>query len=145
LVDAQRPRGRLSIPRPRTPWEAALRSWIDPDTPYKERAMRLNTTQIEQTLTQFPAEPIPADHPACAKLESLFGDHTFFLDGNGLNIVEPIAKEERDGGPSCVVMNVASWADASGQSLQPHAPESTEQTVSLEIEDPPTNGNGRAA
>jgi hypothetical protein len=92
--------------------------------------MRLNTTQIQQTLTQFPAEPIPADHPAVAKLESIFGDHTFFLDGNGLNIVEPLEKDEADG-PSCVVLNVASWADSSGQSLQPHEPEETDRTVFL--------------
>ena len=93
--------------------------------------MRLNTTQIEQTLSQFPAEPIPADHPAVAKLESVFGEHTFFLDGNGLNIVEPVEAEEDGGGPSCVVLNVASWADASGQALQPHEPESTDRTVFL--------------
>ena len=59
--------------------------------------MRMNTTQIQQTLTQFPAEAIPADHPAVAKLESIFGDHTFFLDGNGLNIVEPLEKDEASG------------------------------------------------
>jgi hypothetical protein len=94
--------------------------------------MKLNPVQIEQALSQFSAEPIPADHPATAKLESVFGDHTFFLDGNGLNIVEPLEKEEGDG-PSCVVLNVASWADASGSSLQPHTPESTDQTVFLEI------------
>jgi hypothetical protein len=93
--------------------------------------MRLNITQIEQTLTQFPAEPIPADHPAVAKLESVFGEHTFFLDGNGLNIVEPVDAEKQDGSPACVVLNVASWADASGQSLQPHEPESTDRTVFL--------------
>jgi len=97
--------------------------------------MKLNTTQIDQTLTQFSAEPIPADHPAVARLESVFGEHTFFLDGNGLNIVEPLEKDEADG-PSCVVLNVASWADASGQALQPHEPESTDQTVFLEIEKP---------
>src|SRR5215471_20255350 len=90
----------------------------------KERAMRLNSTQIERTVSQFPAEPIPADHPAVAKLESVFGEHTFFLDGNGLNIVEPLEDDEHDG-PSCVVLNVASWSDDSGQSLQPHDPEAT--------------------
>jgi hypothetical protein len=94
--------------------------------------MRLNTTQIEQTLSQFAAEPIPADHPAVAKLESVFGEHTFFLDGNGLNIVEPVETEQEDGaGPACVILNVASWADASGQSLQPHEPETTDRTVFL--------------
>jgi hypothetical protein len=97
--------------------------------------MRLSTAQIEQTLTQFPAEPIPADHPATAKLQGLFGDHTFFLDGNGLNIVEPLEKEEHDG-PSCIVLNVASWTDSSAQSLQPHEPETTEQMVFLEMEKP---------
>ena len=98
--------------------------------------MRLNTTQIEQALSQFPAEPIPADHPAAAKLESLFGEHTFFLDDNGLNIVEPLDRKERNGGPSCIVLNVATWADASGQSLQPHEPESTDKTIILEIDEP---------
>lgn len=89
--------------------------------------MKLNANQIEQTVTQFPAEPIPADHPAVAKLESVFGQHTFFLDGNGLNIVEPQGREEE----SCVVVNVASWTDASGQALQPHEPEATETRVFL--------------
>ncbi len=93
--------------------------------------MKLNAAQIEQTLAQFEAEPIPADHPAVNKLESLFGDHTFFLDGNGLNILEPVEKEKLDGS-SCVVMNIASWADASGSSLQPHEPEATEQKIHLE-------------
>jgi len=93
--------------------------------------MKLNATQIEQAVSQFPAEPIPADHPAVAKLESIFGDHTFFLDGNGLNIVEPLEKDEADG-PSCVVLNVASWADASGQRLQPHEPATTDKPVFLE-------------
>jgi len=93
--------------------------------------MKLSTTQIEQTLSQFPAEPIPADHPAVAKLQSVFGDHTFFLDGNGLNIVEPLEEDEANG-PSCVVLNVASWADDSGQSLQPHEPEPTDRTVFLQ-------------
>ena len=93
--------------------------------------MKLNTTQIERALSQFSAEPIPADHPSVAKLQSVFGEHTFFLDGNGLNIVEPVEKDEGDG-PSCVVLNVASWADASGQSLQPHEPEETDKTVFLQ-------------
>ncbi|HZQ01495.1 MAG TPA: hypothetical protein VFB13_18260 [Reyranella sp.] len=97
--------------------------------------MKLNAQQIEQTLSQFEAEPLPADHPAVSKLESLFGSHTFFLDGNGLNIVEPIAKEEADS-PSCVVMNLASWADASASSLRPHAPEPTDLALFVELGQP---------
>jgi hypothetical protein len=29
------------------------------------------------------------DHPVIPELNDLFGEHTFFLDHNGLNIVEP--------------------------------------------------------
>jgi hypothetical protein len=98
--------------------------------------MKLNAVQIEQALTQFEAEPIPADHPAVTKLESLFGEHTFFLDGNGLNILEPAQTRRVDGGrldrSSCVVMNIASWVDEKGSSLEPHEPESTYQSVTIE-------------
>ncbi len=51
--------------------------------------MKLSSAQVEHTLTQFEAHVIPEDHPLVQKLNELFGDHTFFLDGNGLNVVEP--------------------------------------------------------
>ena len=51
--------------------------------------MRLNETQVKQTLSQFDAQVLPDDHPAVTQLNSLFGDHTFFLDGAGLKVLEP--------------------------------------------------------
>ena len=51
--------------------------------------MRLNTTQVERTLSQMNAQVLPDDHPAVAQLTNLFGDHTFFLDENGLKVLEP--------------------------------------------------------
>ena len=51
--------------------------------------MKLNSTLVETTLSQFEAQVIPDTHPAASELNRLFGDHTFFLDRNGLNIVEP--------------------------------------------------------
>jgi hypothetical protein len=68
-----------------------------------------------------------------AQLERLFGDHTYFLDGNGLNIVEPVEPEQADGLHG-VVVNLASWADEKAQSLQPHKPEATDMVVDLEGE-----------
>jgi hypothetical protein len=95
--------------------------------------MKLNTAQIEQTLNQFEAEAIPSDHPVMPQLQRLFGDHTYFLDGSGLNIVEPVETEtEQKDGRLGVVINLADWSDVSATSLQPHAPESTEVTVALE-------------
>ena len=49
--------------------------------------MKLTSAQIERTLSQFEAEAIPDSHPALPRLNELFGDHTFFLDSKGLNIV----------------------------------------------------------
>jgi hypothetical protein len=46
--------------------------------------MKLNSTQVEQS-----SKPLPDDHPLVPKLSKLFGDHTFFLNSNGLNVVEP--------------------------------------------------------
>lgn len=95
--------------------------------------MKLNPTQIEKTMHQLHGEAIPAEHPMMPQLERLFGDHTYFLDGNGLNIVEPVdAKKSKS--RRGVVVNLASWADANAESLQPHEPESTEQVVDLEVE-----------
>src|SRR5436305_1858836 len=48
-----------------------------------ERAMRLTSTQVERTLSQFEAQPIPDNDPVIPRLSGLFGDHTFFLDDNG--------------------------------------------------------------
>jgi hypothetical protein len=53
--------------------------------------MKLNSAQLERTLDQFEARPIPDDHPLLPQLNDLFGEHTFFLDHRGLNIVEPVA------------------------------------------------------
>ena len=93
--------------------------------------MKLNSAQLEQALSQFDAQAIPDDHPLVPKLNELFGDHTFFLDSNGLNVVE--ANESTNGGaPAGTVVNVASWSDAQLTSLMPHEPEPTEVVVILQ-------------
>jgi len=51
--------------------------------------MKLSSQDVERTLAQFNAEPVPNDHPVIEDLRNSFGDHTFFLHQNGLHIVEP--------------------------------------------------------
>jgi len=92
--------------------------------------MRLTSVLVERTLSQFEAEAIPDNHPAVPQLRGLFGDHTFFLDGNGLNIVEP-AEPSQDGVQAGKVVNLASWNDADPPKLAPHAPEPTEVVIVL--------------
>jgi len=98
--------------------------------------MKMNSAQIEQTLQQFRAEALPTGHPVISQLERLFGDHTYFLDDKGLNIVEPV-DDGRDGGRQAVVVNLADWNDrAAKNSLEPHPPEVTELVIDLEADRP---------
>ena len=53
--------------------------------------MKLNSAQVERTLGQLEARVIPDESPVIPQLNDLFGEHTFFLDQRGLNIVEPVA------------------------------------------------------
>lgn len=90
--------------------------------------MRLNETQVNQTLTQMDAQVLPDDHPARAQLAELFGDHTFFLDQGGLKVLEPIDGAVSEGETSKVV-SLADWSDSTLTSLKPHAPEMTGATI----------------
>ena len=92
--------------------------------------MRLTPVLVKQTLTQFEAQAIPDNHPAVPELNRLFGDHTFFLDNDGLSIVEPAAEAVSAGKQTARVVNVANWnADLTG--LARHEPEPTEAVVRL--------------
>jgi hypothetical protein len=89
--------------------------------------MRLTSTQVERTLNQFDAQAIPDDHPVVAQLSDLFGEHTFFLDSNGLSVVEPAEPGTETG----KVVNLADWSDETLTSLAPHPPETTDVVVVL--------------
>ena len=93
--------------------------------------MKLTSTQIERTLSQFEAKALPDSHPIVPRLAELFGDHTFFLDSNGLNIVEPTAEAPPEGAQAARVVNLANWSDAKRSSLAPHEPEPTDAIVEL--------------
>ena len=95
--------------------------------------MKLNSPQVEQTLSQFEAQVLPDDHPMVPELNELFGDHTFFLNIDGLNVVEP-NQDAGAGTRAGTVVNLANWTDAHLTSLALHEPEPTEITVILETE-----------
>lgn len=93
--------------------------------------MKLTATQVEQTLTQFPAQAIPDGHPVMSELTRLFGDHTFFLDGQGLSIVETARSDGDARQKTGRVINLANWADSTRTQLAPHEPEPTDIAVEL--------------
>jgi hypothetical protein len=101
----------------------------------QEQAMKLNAAQLERTTTQLQAEPIPEDHPLIPQLNQMYGEHTYFLDSNGLNIVEPAAAEVAPNAPGMgVVVNLANWTNSNPPKLEAHEPELTESMVSLETD-----------
>ena len=50
--------------------------------------MKLNSEQVKRALSQFEAQAIPDNHPAIPQLNDLFGEHTYFLNSSGLNVLE---------------------------------------------------------
>jgi hypothetical protein len=113
---------------------AALSGTVFPKR--QEQAMKLNAAQLERTTAQLQAEAIPEDHPLIAQLNEMYGEHTYLLDSNGLNIVEPAAAElAPDTSGMGVVVNLANWTNSNPPKLEAHEPEPTESMVALE-----TNG-----
>ena len=68
----------------------------------------------------------------------MFGEHTYFLDQNGLSIVEPADTEPGVSAANAsgmgVVMNVANWTNANPPKLEAHEPQPTESLVALETD-----------
>lgn len=93
--------------------------------------MKLNATQVKQTMTQLNAQVLPDDHSAVAQLNSVFGEHTFFVDTSGLKVLEP-AQSSGMLGQTGEVVSLADWSDPELTSLRPHEPEPTGVLVTLE-------------
>ena len=95
--------------------------------------MKLSEPQIERALNQIDAEPVPQDHPVVPQLTKVYGEHTFFLDDDGLEIIEIAGGG--DGGasrdPVGYVVKLASWADQKQTTLATHEPEVTDVVVIL--------------
>jgi hypothetical protein len=89
--------------------------------------MKLAAAMVARTLDQYDAKVLPESHPAVNQLSQRFGDHTFFIDGSGLTIIEPAETGQTTG----VVVNLASWSDAEKSALEPHTPEMTDIVVEL--------------
>jgi hypothetical protein len=100
--------------------------------------MKLANTMVARALDQLDAKVIPDDHPANQELTREFGDHTFFLDQNGLNIVEIVELVDTESGEAAgVVINLATWSDVEQSSLEIHPPEITDVVVELGPQDQP--------
>jgi len=81
--------------------------------------MKLEGMQLKTVEEQLGVDAIPEEHPVTPELKRAFGDHTFFLDTEGLNIVEPDPETESASG---AVVKLASWTE-NRDALRGHEPE----------------------
>lgn len=82
--------------------------------------MKLTPMQIAATRDSLDATPLPDDHPVMSQLQEAFGEHTFFLDQDGLSVFVdqtevPEEVELPQGDPRLVL--IAAWTDESRQAL----------------------------
>jgi hypothetical protein len=94
--------------------------------------MKLTAEQIDGVTSQFEAQAVPQDNRIIAELNNIFGEHTFFLDNNGLHIVEKLAEPEEAGAPMVRVVKLASWTDPDHRTLAAHPPEPTNLVINLD-------------
>ena len=90
--------------------------------------MKMNAAQLGATREQLGIEAIPADNPGLAPLIDAFGEHSFFVDGGGLLIIEP---DQEAGSSSLIVLRVASWVDDEQNELRGHEPQVLDARVEL--------------
>ena len=94
--------------------------------------MKLTSEQVTRTTNQFEVQALPDSHPAVPQLKELFGEHTFLLDSNGLNILEPADEASLERVQAARVINLANWSDENLTRLAPHEPEPTGAIIELE-------------
>ena len=98
--------------------------------------MKLNDDQVQQVGNQTGLQPIPDDNPATPRLQERFGEHTFYLDANGLYIWEPVDDVEDANEPVAAIM-LAAWEGEDKQALKPTTP--TRSQVVVELAPPPAS------
>jgi hypothetical protein len=96
--------------------------------------MKLSAAQTRRVQDQIGAQAVPDRHAISPDLQRAFGDHTFFLDAAGLNIVEASPTDSHVGN----VVKVARWADAEHTQLKIETPEPMPVEVELGSENEDT-------
>lgn len=100
--------------------------------------MKLNDAQITEVERQTGMEPIADDNPAVEALTGHFGDHTFYVDSEGLYVWERVGSETA--GQPVTALQVARWTGDERTELRLHEPEPT--NVVLRIDEIGSDSDG---
>lgn len=92
--------------------------------------MKLSTAQIAAVEQATGANPLPEEEPANAKLQEALGEHTFYVDQQGLVILEsPDAAAAPD--ETLEIVRVGRWVEGDEQQLALTPAERTGQVLDL--------------
>lgn len=95
--------------------------------------MKLTNEQIAAARDTLGASPVDPEHPAVAQLEQAFGEHTFYVDQNGLLVfVDPVELDQEPGDPRLVL--IAAWTDDEKRQLGAVNPVDTGVTLPVAAE-----------
>ncbi len=93
--------------------------------------MKLTPAQIEQVRDQIEAERVLEESPLFAEIVDEFGDHTFYLDFDGLYVLE-LVENPKTVRQMANVAKMATWTDEERTALRPHWQEPTSVFVKLD-------------
>jgi len=94
--------------------------------------MKLNDEQAKVVEERTGLQPIPDDNPAMSQLKENFGDHTFYVDDQGLYVLEATEEESDQDDPAAAqAVQIASWTDENKTALQAHEPQATDAQFKL--------------
>ncbi|MEX0921311.1 MAG: hypothetical protein WDZ84_00915 [Rhodovibrionaceae bacterium] len=107
--------------------------------------MKLSTAQIAEVKEQTGIDPVPEEHPTTPNLKEAFGEHTFFLDTNGLHVLEAAPDEQIEDKQALAVIRVASWTDEERTALAPHEPQVSEAALAVTPDEEGDSSGGDGA
>ncbi|MBT3658874.1 MAG: hypothetical protein HOA30_19335 [Rhodospirillaceae bacterium] len=96
--------------------------------------MKLTEAQITAVEEKTGAKPLPEEDDATKQMAEAFGEHTFYLDQNGLYIMEK-SDEQGETGMLTVLVQLGEWADEEMTSLQAIDARITDMVINFVNED----------
>lgn len=93
--------------------------------------MKLDDRQLAHVREQINADPLEDTHPAMGTLIKGFGDHTFYVDPNGIYIFLPSDQNDHQ----LVLVQIAGVDENDPEQMAPIEP----QLTSIVVDVPPLN------
>lgn len=92
--------------------------------------MKLTSAQVELAVDQLQVSAIGETADIVRQLTELYGDHTFFIDPDGLHILEWIEEDQPgDGRDMLSLVQLAAWTDDTRSEVVTHEPRKTGRTM----------------